>query len=191
MLNIVLFGPPGAGKGTQSDKLVEEYGLVHLSTGDLLRKEISDATELGMKAKSLIDKGKLVPDNVVISMIENRLRLYKNGGGFIFDGFPRTVAQAEALDHMMKRQDISVSGMISLIVPEKELIKRLLLRGRTSGRSDDTDKSIIHKRIKEYEKKTSPVAEYYRQKGKFYPIDGVGEIEEIFGRITRTISTKM
>lgn len=187
MLNIVLFGAPGAGKGTQSEKLVEYFHLVHISTGDLLRKEISQGTQLGMKAKSLIDDGQLVPDNVVIGMIENQLRLHKEEKGFIFDGFPRTVAQAEALDELLKSLDTEVSGMVALTVPKEELVKRLTLRGQTSGRTDDTDEEVIEKRIKEYNNKTKPVADYYQEQNKFYEIDGTGEIDEIFNRVKNQV----
>jgi adenylate kinase len=182
MLNIVLFGPPGAGKGTQSKKLIEKYGLIHLSTGDLLRSEISQGTPLGLEAKLFMDEGKLVPDEVVIGMIENKLQSNGEVPGYIFDGFPRTVAQAEALDTMLNAQGLSISAMISLEVEEKELVTRLLQRGLELGRSDDTIE-VIEKRIKEYESKTRPVAQYYTTQGKFFEVKGIGDIEEIFQAI--------
>jgi adenylate kinase len=150
MLNLVLFGPPGAGKGTQSQKLIEKYGLIHLSTGDLLRSEIAQGTELGLEAKKLMDNGILVPDEVVIGMIENKLLANKNARGFIFDGFPRTVAQAEALDRLLEEKNSPISGMIALEVNSGELEHRLLLRGRESGRPDDANPEVISKRVKEY-----------------------------------------
>lgn len=187
MLNVVLFGPPGAGKGTQSEKMIEAYNLVHLATGDLLRQEISDSTQLGLKAKELIDQGKLVPDDVVIGMIEQQIKSHADAAGFIFDGFPRTKEQAEALDNLMERQGTNIDGMLALQVPEEELVKRLIERGKTSGRSDDTDENVIRSRIQEYEEKTASLADYYEQQGKFYPIEGVGEIDEIFDRIKQVM----
>ena len=181
MLNLVLFGPPGAGKGTQSQKLIEKYNLVHLSTGDLLRSEIAAGTELGLKAKALMDEGSLVPDTVVIGMIDNKLKENKQAGGFIFDGFPRTVPQAEALDRLMSENSTEITCMIALEVGEEELTKRLLLRGQYSGRPDDQNEELIRKRVQEYNSKTTPVAKYYEQQGKFFSVHGIGEIEEIFG----------
>ena len=189
MINIVLFGPPGAGKGTQSEKMIDKYNLVHLATGDLLRKEISEGSQLGMKAKELIDQGKLVPDDVVIGMIEQQLKIHTDASGFIFDGFPRTKAQAEALDKLMERQNTRIDGMIALQVPEEELVKRLLERGKSSGRSDDTDENVIKSRIQEYEEKTASLAEYYENQGKYYPVKGVGGIDEIFGRICEVVDS--
>lgn len=187
MRNIVLFGPPGAGKGTQADKLIKEFDLVHLSTGDLLRDEIKRGTELGNKAKSLIDAGKLVPDDVVVGMIEKKLDDNANAEGFIFDGFPRTEEQAKALDELLEKKNTQVSGLVALQVPEEELIKRLKERGESSGRSDDKDENVIKDRIQEYENKTAPLADYYDQQGKFYAINGVGRIEEIFDRIKEVV----
>lgn len=187
MLNLVLFGPPGAGKGTQSERLVKQYKLVHLSTGDMLRSEIKNETELGLKAKSLMDAGELVPDEVVIGMIENQLDANPQAEGFIFDGFPRTVAQAGALDEALKARGESITAMLSLQVPEEELIQRLLERGKESGRSDDQDENIIRNRIREYENKTAPVAQHYEKKGRFHAINGVGSIDEIYQRLTDTI----
>jgi adenylate kinase len=187
MLNIVLFGPPGAGKGTQSQNLIEKYGLIHLSTGDLLRSEIKNGTELGLKAKKLMDEGLLVPDEVVIGMIDNKLKENKDAKGFIFDGFPRTIPQAEALDKLLQDNGTSISCMVALIVEEGELVKRLLNRGQTSGRADDQDEALIQRRVKEYNEKTLPVAEFYRKHNKFIAIEGVGEIDEIFSSICGSI----
>ncbi len=183
MLNLVLFGPPGAGKGTQATKLIEKYHLVHLSTGDILRGEMAAGTELGKQAKSLIEKGELVPDKVVIGMIASKLDQNKDAKGFIFDGFPRTTAQAEALDAMLSGQKLAISGMIALEVEKQELIDRLLNRGKTSGRADDQDMKIIENRITVYNKETSPVKSYYEKQNKFHSIKGVGTIDEIFDRI--------
>jgi adenylate kinase len=186
-LNIVLFGPPGAGKGTQSTFLIQHYGLVHLSTGDLLRAEIKEETELGLRAKELMDVGELVPDEVVIGMIRNKIEAHHDAKGFIFDGFPRTKAQAEALDVMLDHKGQPIVAMLALEVPEQELVKRLLGRGATSGRADDQDEAVIRNRIKEYEKKTAPLKDYYGAQGKFKGIDGVGEIHEITARLVEAI----
>ncbi|QEM12102.1 MULTISPECIES: adenylate kinase [Mucilaginibacter] len=183
MLNLVLFGPPGAGKGTQSKKLIEKYDLIHLSTGDLLRGEIAQGTELGLEAKKLMDDGKLVPDAVVIGMISNKLDANKDAKGFIFDGFPRTVAQAEALDQLLESKESAISGMIALEVGDDELERRLLERGKESGRPDDANPEVIRKRIKEYNDKTAPVAGFYQQQDKFTSINGVGSVNEIFAEI--------
>jgi adenylate kinase len=179
MLNIVLFGPPGAGKGTQSQKLIHKYQLVHLSTGDLLRSEIAMGTELGLKAKHLMDQGILVPDEVVIGMIEHKLKENKQARGFIFDGFPRTVAQAQALDTLLNQYQVN----------EEELTQRLLLRGATSGRPDDQNEELVRKRVQEYNSKTTPVADYYAQQGKYTAIYGIGEIEAIFNEICEKINS--
>ena len=187
MLNIVLFGPPGAGKGTQSEKIINKYHLVHLSTGDLLRSQITAGTELGLKAKTLMDQGILVPDEVVIGMIDAKLQEHEDAPGFIFDGFPRTVKQAEALDDLLESHGEQISVMVALIVPDEELKKRLLIRGQTSGRPDDQNEEKIKTRIFEYNSKTTPVADYYRQQNKFVSIGGVGEIEEIFDAICEAV----
>ncbi|WP_250629791.1 adenylate kinase [Rhodoflexus caldus] len=187
MINLVLFGPPGAGKGTQSQKLIEKYQLIHLSTGDLLRAEIAAQTELGLSAKKLMDQGILVPDEVVIGMIRNKIQDNRSAKGFIFDGFPRTVAQAEALDKMLQENGLAISGMIALEVNEAELVKRLLLRGQTSGRPDDQNEELVQKRVQEYNTKTRPVADFYAAQGKFTSINGIGEIEEIFANLCRVI----
>lgn len=183
MLNIVLFGPPGAGKGTQSQKLIEKYNLIHLSTGDLLRSEIAAGTKLGLEAKQLMDKGILVPDEVVIGMIETKVQQHRSAGGFIFDGFPRTVPQAQGLDKLLQDNDMEISCMLALKVDDEELTKRLLLRGQTSGRPDDQNEELIRKRIQEYNTKTTPVADYYAGQGKYYAIDGIGEVEDIFKQL--------
>ena len=187
MLNLVLFGPPGAGKGTQSQKLIEKYGLIHLSTGDLLRGEIAQGTELGLEAKKLMDEGMLVPDHVVIGMIGHKLDSNKEAKGFIFDGFPRTVAQAEELDELLKSKSSGISGMIALEVNDTELEHRLLLRGKDSGRPDDANPEVIRKRIKEYNDKTAPVADFYKGQDKFTSINGIGSVEEIFAAICEVI----
>jgi adenylate kinase len=189
MLNLVLFGPPGAGKGTQSEKLIQKYNLVHLSTGDILRGEISEGTQLGLEAKKLMDQGILVPDEVVIGMISNKLDSNKDAKGFIFDGFPRTVAQAEALDELLKSKSSAISGMIALVVDNEELEKRLLNRGKDSGRPDDANPEVIRKRIAEYNSKTAPVAGYYQGQNKFSSINGIGTVDEIFASISQVVDT--
>ena len=187
MLNIVLFGPPGAGKGTQSEKLIDEYQLVHLSTGDLLRSEVAAGTELGLEAKKLMDEGILVPDEIVIEMISSKLDQNRHAKGFIFDGFPRTTNQAKALDKLLQEKNTSITKMISLKVTDEELIERLLLRGKESGRPDDQNEDIILNRIEEYNSKTAPLEDYYAAQGKFEAIDGIGEISEIFYAISSVI----
>ncbi|RRN77623.1 adenylate kinase [Pseudoxanthomonas sp. SGD-10] len=189
MLNLVLFGPPGAGKGTQSQKLIDKYSLIHLSTGDILRAEISNGTALGLEAKKLMDQGILVPDEVVIGMISNKLDANKDAKGFIFDGFPRTVAQAAALDQLLISKGESISGMIALEVNNEELERRLLLRGKESGRPDDQNPEIIKKRVEEYNNKTAPVANYYKEQNKFTGINGIGSIEEIFNNIVEVVDS--
>lgn len=187
MLNIVIFGPPGAGKGAQSQNIINKYHLIHLSTGDILRSQIALGTPLGIKAKKLMDKGELVPDEVVIGMINFKIENSPNPKGFIFDGFPRTVAQAEALDKLLTDKKTTVSGVVSLEVQYNELVKRILNRGKDSGRSDDQNVKIIENRILVYNEKTSPLIDYYRKQQKYHSIDGMGSIEEIFKRITSTI----
>ena len=180
MLNIVLFGPPCAGKGTQSQNLINKYGLVHLSTGDLLRTEIARGTELGVKAREIMDRGILVSDDIVIGMIENKLDANPSANGFIFDGFPRTKAQAEALDDLLQKKGTAISCMLALDVEEAELTRRLLERGIESGRADDRDEATIKNRINEYNNKTLPLKEYYSADGKFHAIKGVGSVNDIF-----------
>ncbi|HLO37658.1 MAG TPA: adenylate kinase [Lacibacter sp.] len=191
MFNLILFGPPGSGKGTQSEKLITKYGLKHLSTGDLLRSEIAGQTPLGLEAKKLMDKGHLVPDEVVIGMISSALDANPRAKGFLFDGFPRTVAQAEALDKLLKLKGTQIHAMISMLVSEEELVKRLLNRGKTSGRSDDTNEEIIRARIVEYRTKTSVVADYYKQFDKLAEIEGEGTIDEIFESLQKEIEVHM
>lgn len=188
MFNLILFGPPGSGKGTQSSNLINTFGLKHLSTGDLLRDEIARETRLGLEAKKFMDAGQLVPDAVVIGMIGSKLDENPEAKGFIFDGFPRTTAQAEALDNLLELKGTSIHMLISLEVPEEELKQRLLLRGAVSGRSDDNEE-IIANRIVEYRAKTEPVSNYYEAQGKLERIKGVGEVEEIFGAIKSKIAT--
>ena len=188
MLNLVLFGPPGAGKGTQAEFLIESFGLNHISTGDLLRSEIAAQTELGIKAKKYMDAGELVPDAVVIGMIKSKLESNKDAKGFIFDGFPRTVDQAKALDKLLNENETPISGMLCLEVDKQELIDRLLLRGKSSGRADDQDQSIIENRINVYNEKTLPLIEYYKPQGKHYGIHGMGSIEEIAGRLKDVVA---
>lgn len=190
MFNLILFGPPGSGKGTQSEKLIAKYGLKHLSTGDLLRSEISRQTPLGKEAQSFMDKGQLVPDEVVIGMISSALDANPNAKGFLFDGFPRTAAQAEALDKLLELKEAPIVVMLALEVSEDELIKRLLKRGETSGRSDDTNESVIKARITEYHNKTAVVAEYYKKFDKVEMVKGEGTIEEIFNRLCGEIDKR-
>jgi adenylate kinase len=188
MLNIVLFGPPGAGKGTQSQKLIDKYGLVHLSTGDLLRSEIANGTTLGMEAKAIMDRGDLVSDEIVIGMIESKLDANPNAKGFIFDGFPRTQAQAIALDDLLQKKGTAISAMLALEVDSEELIKRLLLRGKETGRPDDQDEQIISNRVNEYNTKTLPLKTYYSEQSKFHSIKGTGTIDSIFKDLTDRIT---
>lgn len=187
MLNIVLFGPPGAGKGTQSEKLIDRYQLVHLSTGDIFRANIKGETELGQLAKSYMDKGELVPDKVTIGMLKSEVIKHPDAKGFIFDGFPRTTAQAEALDEFLKSMGSEITMMLALEVPEEELKKRLKHRAETSGRTDDADPEVIKKRIAVYQRETAPVADYYRRQNKYKGVDGTGSIDEISQRLYRAI----
>ncbi|OYZ01816.1 MAG: adenylate kinase [Sphingobacteriia bacterium 28-36-52] len=191
MFNIILFGPPGSGKGTQSEKLIEKYGLKHLSTGDLLRSEIARQTPLGLEAKNLMDKGQLVPDEVVIGMISSALEANPDAKGFLFDGFPRTTAQSEALDKLLKLKQTEIGVLLAMEVSEEELVKRLLNRGLTSGRSDDTNETVIRARIVEYKDKTTVVANYYSQFDKVVNIKGEGTVEEIFSALCSEIDKRM
>ncbi|WP_142684616.1 adenylate kinase [Chitinophaga polysaccharea] len=187
MVNLILFGPPGSGKGTQSANIIQKYGLIHLSTGDLLRSEIGDKTPLGQEAKKFMDQGLLVPDEVVIGMISSKLDANPDARGFIFDGFPRTTAQAEALDKLLALKKTSISTVLSLEVPEDALIKRLLNRGLTSGRSDDASEDVVKARIVEYHNKTAPVADHYAKFGKFKKVKGDGTEEEVFELLSKEL----
>jgi adenylate kinase len=191
MLNIVLFGPPGAGKGTQAKRLCDKYQLIHLSTGDLLRDEIERGSGLGIQAKLTMDKGELVSDDIVIAMISNKLDHNPHAKGFIFDGFPRTQAQAKALDELLEKKKNAITMMIALEVNDEELIKRLLLRGADSGRADDQNEDVIRRRIYEYNSKTAPLKQYYSYQGKFHSVYGMGTIEDIFDLLGATIDNKM
>ncbi|MEN9547869.1 MAG: hypothetical protein RIR12_460 [Bacteroidota bacterium] len=191
MFNIILFGPPGSGKGTQSDKLVAKYGLVHLSTGNLLREEISQQTPLGMAAKSFIDKGQLVPDEVVIGMVDSYFDKHNEAKGFLFDGFPRTVAQAVALDKLLDLKKTEIAAVLALQVSEEELVKRLLNRGKTSGRSDDTNEEVIKKRFAVYQNETTPVAEHYKLADKFVAIPGEGTVDGIFEALCKEMDGRI
>ena len=189
MLNIVLFGPPGAGKGTQSTKLTDQYSLIHISTGDLFRQHLGQNTALGQLAKTYMDVGNLVPDEVVIDMVEDKIQENLSAKGFIFDGFPRTINQASALDTMLEKHKLSITGMIALEVPEDELKKRIKERAKTSGRVDDQDDEKINNRIGVYNNETAPVAEYYKKQDKFSAIEGVGTIDSIFESIQEKIAS--
>ena len=191
MFNLILFGPPGSGKGTQSEKLISTYGLKHLSTGDLLRSEINRQTPLGLEAKSFMDKGQLVPDEVVIGMISSALDENLQAKGFLFDGFPRTSAQAEALDKLLALKKEAIAIMLALDVSEDELIKRLVKRGETSGRSDDTNEQIIRARITEYRAKTAVVADYYKQFNKVVMVKGEGTIDNIYDGLCKEIDSRI
>ena len=188
-LNIILFGPPGSGKGTQAEKLIDKFKLFHISTGDMFRYELSNNTELGLLARSYMDKGQLVPDQVTISMLEKRVEANPDTNGIIFDGFPRTVAQAEALDNFLLSRHQSITCLLELVVDEDEIVKRILLRGKTSGRADDNDEATVRNRINVYKKETSPVADYYALKGIALKIPGVGSIDEIFEKLCDSIGT--
>jgi adenylate kinase len=191
MFNLILFGPPGSGKGTQSEKLIAKYNLKHLSTGDLLRSEISRKTSLGLEAKKFMDKGNLVPDEVVIGMINDALDNNPEAEGFLFDGFPRTAIQAQELDNLLARKNTCIDVMLALNVSENELIHRLLKRGETSGRTDDNNEQVIRARIAEYHKKTATVADHYQKAHKVLMVKGEGSVEEIFERLSKEIERLM
>jgi len=188
MLNIVLFGPPGAGKGTQSKKIEEKYHLLHISTGDLLFREVSAGTLLGQQAKQCMLAGKLVPDETVVSMIENKIKSNLKAAGFVFDGFPRNQKQAVTLDQLLESCQISISAVISLEVEEDELIKRMLQRGAEKGRFDDQNESIVKSRLVTYKQETLPLADYYQKQGKFAAISGIGSVDDIFEQICKKVS---
>jgi adenylate kinase len=187
MINLILFGPPGSGKGTQAAKLVERYQLVHISTGDLFRYEMGNNTPLGQKAKEYMAKGELVPDEVTVGMLRNKVEAHPEAKGFIFDGFPRTIPQAGALDALLESMDTHISGLIALHVDDEEIVQRIKLRGTTSGRADDNDEAIIRKRITVYKNETTPVFDYYADKNRSHTVEGVGSIDSIFDRLCETI----
>ena len=184
MVNILIFGPPGSGKGTQSVRLAEKFNLTHLSTGDMLRAEIASGTELGRKMSSIMSKGELVPDEVVIEMIASRIDSTKDSSGFLYDGFPRTVAQTISLEKMLGERGMKIDSMLVLEVDHDELVKRLIGRAEISGRPDDKDTSVIENRIEVYKEKTEPIIDYCRKKGIYQPVNGMGTIEEIFERLS-------
>ena len=187
MLNIILFGAPGCGKGTQAELLKEKYGVEHISTGAVIRSEIERGTELGLSMQSYIAKGELAPDAIVLGMVRNYITSHRDAKGNIFDGFPRTTTQAEAFDELLKGEGLSVGVMIYMDVPEEELVKRILLRGKDSGRADDASEDVIRNRIKIYREQTAVVADYYSKQGKYVAVDGVGTLDEVFGRICEAI----
>jgi adenylate kinase len=184
MVNFLIFGPPGSGKGTQSVKLAEKFNLKHLSTGDMLRAEIAAGTELGKKMSSIMSKGELVPDEVVIEMIAAKIDSTKGCAGFLFDGFPRTVAQTEALEKMLNKRSMKIDCLLVLDVDHDELVKRLMLRADQSGRPDDKDPKVIENRIDVYKAKTEPIIDYCRKRDIYQPVNGMGTIEDIFGRLS-------
>lgn len=189
MINLILFGPPGSGKGTQAAHLVEKYQLVHISTGDLFRYEMGNNTPLGQQAKSYISKGELVPDEVTIGMLRNKVEAHPEAAGFIFDGFPRTIPQAEALDHLMEEEGTVIHVLLALEVDDEEIVQRIKLRGATSGRADDSDENIIRNRIAVYKSETTPVYDYYAKQGKSHTINGIGSVDEIFDRLCAAIES--
>jgi adenylate kinase len=191
MFNLILFGPPGSGKGTQSENIIAAFGLQHLSTGNLLRSEITNQTPLGLKAKTLMDAGQLVPDEVVIGMVDNFMSAHPEAKGFLFDGFPRTTAQCIALDALLKQKSSEINVVLALEVGEAELVKRLLGRGATSGRSDDTNETIIRARIQEYHDKTTAVATYYAQFNKVVAVKGEGTVESIYADLKKEIDARI
>ncbi len=190
MLNILLFGPPGAGKGTQALKIAEKFGLIHISTGDLLRAEVTAGTELGKAAKSLIDKGILVSDDIVGGMIDSKISSNFSAKGFIFDGFPRTLPQAQALDELLAKHHQSIKITLALEVDEEELYNRISLRGKSSGRIDDQDKNTFLKRMHVYNTETAPLKDYYKNKGILVAINGIGEIDDIFNALCSEITKR-
>ena len=187
MINIVLFGKPGAGKGTQAEFLKQKFNLTHLSTGDIFRFNIKNETELGKLAKTFMDGGDLVPDDVTIKMLENEVNCNPNSAGFLFDGFPRTIAQAEALDVFLASKHDKITATIALDANDEILVQRLLERGKTSGRPDDQDEQKIRNRYQEYNDKTAPLTDYYQKQNKFYSVDGIGKVDEVTERLSRVI----
>lgn len=191
MINLILFGPPGAGKGTQSPKLIEKYSLIHISTGDLFRKHLKEGTPLGKLAQEFMNKGNLVPDQIVIDMVDEKIRTSGNSQGTIFDGFPRTIPQAEALDKFLAKKNAPIKVLIELVVPEPELRKRLAERALKENRPDDAKPEVIDNRIAVYKAETVAVAEYYRQRNKYASVIGVGDVDEIFQNICREIDKSL
>jgi adenylate kinase len=189
MLNLILFGPPGSGKGTQAERLEEAYNLVHISTGELFRSEMEAGTELGIQANEYMSRGELVPDEVTIGMLRNKMLSHREAEGFIFDGFPRTTPQAEALDQLLGMMDQQIDALIMLDVPEDEIVKRIVLRGKESNRPDDNDENIIRNRFQVYQSKTAPIFDYYDQKDKAYKVNGIGSIDSIFQNLCDTIDS--
>lgn len=187
MINLILFGPPGSGKGTQAEKLVEKYNLLHISTGDLFRYEMGNDTPLGLEAKSFISKGELVPDEITIGMLRNKVESTPSPAGYIFDGFPRNILQCEALDALLLEEGHAINHLLMLDVDNEEVVKRILNRGKTSNRADDLDENIIRNRFAIYEQETSPVFDYYNKKGVAEKVDGVGSIDDIFGRLCKEL----
>ena len=183
MKYFILFGPPGAGKGTQATAMVEKYNLCHISTGELLRNEIASGSELGKKAKALIENGSLVPDEVVEGMIENKFNTVKEVAGFLLDGFPRTIAQAEALDQMLAKKDETVTSVVSIMIPDTLIMERIKHRAAIEGRADDASEEIVNNRIKTYHEKTEPLIAFYKEAGKYAEVDGTGTIDEVRARI--------
>lgn len=191
MVNFLIFGPPGSGKGTQSVKLAGKFNLAHLSTGDMLRAEIAAGTDLGKRMSSIMSKGELVPDDVVIEMIASKIDATKGKDGFLFDGFPRTVEQTVALEKMLNKRNMKIDSMLVLDVDHDELVKRLIARAELSGRPDDKDPAVIENRIDVYKSKTEPIIEYCREKGIYKPINGMGSIDEIFTRLSNYMNEFM
>ena len=189
MLNLILFGPPGSGKGTQAERLEEAYNLVHISTGELFRSEMEEGTELGIQANEFMCRGELVPDEVTIGMLKHKMLAHREAEGFIFDGFPRTRPQAEALDQLLKDLNQQIDALIMLDVPEDEIVKRIVLRGTESNRSDDSDPEVIRKRFQVYQSKTAPIFSYYDEQHKAYKISGLGTIDDIFQQLCDTIDS--
>ena len=190
MFNLVIFGPPGSGKGTQSVKIADKYNLAHISTGDIFRSEIKNKTELGLKVQGIIEKGELVPDDLLVELLENAMKKYKNIEGYIFDGYPRTIQQARDLDLLLKKSVDCVTLVLALEVDEEEIIQRLLKRAQEQGRKDDTE-AVIRNRLEVYNKQTRPLIEYYNEQGKFLSVEGVGSIDEIFNNICSVIDRHM
>lgn len=189
MINLILFGPPGSGKGTQAKKLVEKYGLLHISTGDLFRYEMGNNTPLGLEAKSYIEKGALVPDSVTVGMLRNKVEANPKVPGYIFDGFPRTIPQSEALDALVAEKNNQISKLVMLDVDDDELVKRLLERGKTSGRKDDANEKVIRNRIVVYKQKTAPVFDFYAAQNKSVKVNGLGTVETIFSRLCKVVDS--